>query len=111
VTKLAEELGWLDFKVAVLAVDGCCLAHDDPADCDGDVQVHHAVTQQQLRKAGLDRLVRDPRNGMAVCYRAHRRHHNRTEPIALARVPARCVLFAREHGLYDLLVRYYAPAE
>lgn len=106
---LAEER--LDFKTAVLAVDGRCLIHDDPADCSGDVQAHHVVTQQQLRKADRDDLLWDPNNGMAICDRAHDRHHSAHERIPLARVPRRCIAFARRYGFEDVLRRYYATDE
>lgn len=35
-TLLAEQR--LDFKIAVTALDGRCLVHDDPADCEGNPQ-------------------------------------------------------------------------
>ncbi len=99
----------LVFKVAVLAVDRGCLVHDDPFDCGGDVQAHHVITQQQLRKHGLDEFRWDPRNGMAVCDRAHDRHHAGVSRIPLDVVPARCKAFATENGLDYLLDRFYAP--
>lgn len=98
----------LDFKVAVLATDGRCIVHDDPADCDGDFQAHHVVTKQQLRHAGRLDLLWDPRNGATVCETAHRRHTRGIQRIPLSRLPARCVAFALEHGFADVLARYYA---
>lgn len=105
---MTEAEARLDFKVAVLALDGGCLVHDDPADCYGDVEAHHVTTQQQLRRAGRHDLLWDPRNGMAVCDRAHDRHHLGYQRIPLACVPTRCVEFAREHGFERVLDRYYA---
>lgn len=103
---LAEER--LDFKVAVLACDRGCRVHDDPSDCGGDVQAHHVVTQQQLREEGLEPLLWDPSNGMAVCDRAHDRHHSGHERIPRDRIPQRCLDFAARHDLSRYLDRYYA---
>jgi hypothetical protein len=98
----------LEFKVAVLATDGRCVVHNDPADCDGDFQAHHVVTQQQLRKAGREDLMWDPSNGATTCELAHRRHHRAIQRIPLAKLPQRCIDFATEHGFLDILDRYYA---
>jgi hypothetical protein len=102
----------LEFKVAVLATDGRCVLHDDPADCEGDLQAHHVVTRQQLRHAGRRDLEWDPRNGATVCEDvAHRRHTLALERIPFSRLPRRCVAFAREYGFEDVLRRYYPPDE
>lgn len=98
----------LDFRVAVLATDQRCLVHDDETTCDPPSAAHHVVTQQQLRHAGRADVLWDPRNGMTVCARAHRLHHSGESRIPLARVPRRCVEFARENGFLDVLDRYYA---
>lgn len=108
---MTEAEARLDFKVAVLAVDQRCLVHDNPDDCSGDLQAHHVITQQQLRKAGRDDLRWSPKNGMAICDRAHDRHHSAHERIPLARVPARCIAFAEQHGFDLVLARYYATDE
>lgn len=100
----------LEFRVAVLAVDGRCLIHDDPSDCVGDVEAHHTISQQQLRKAGLEHLLWDPRNGMACCDQGHDRHHLAYMRIPRDRIPDRCLAFAREQGLEHLIDRYY-PSE
>jgi hypothetical protein len=101
----------LDFKVAVLATDGRCLAHDREADCEGDFHAHHVITQAQLRRAGRADLLWDPRNGMTVCELAHRRHHRGLQRIRLDRVPERAIRFATENGFRDILERYYATVE
>lgn len=98
----------LDFKVAVLALDAGCVAESSDSECEGDLQAHHCVTQQQLRKAGLDEYLWDPRVGAAVCERHHRRHHNRREPIRLGALPGRVRDFASKFGLMHVLERYYA---
>ena len=105
-TSDAEER--LAFKVAVLSTDGRCIVHDDPADCDGPLQAHHTITQQQLRRAGRSDLAWDPRNGATVCEKAHRRHTLAVERIPLDRLPARCVAFANEHGFDHVLRKVYA---
>lgn len=110
VREQADQEARLEFRVAVLAVDGGCLLHDDPADCVGDVEAHHVVSQQQLRRAGRDDLLWDPRNGMAVCDQGHDRHHLAFDRIPRDRVPARCLAFAVENGLDRLIDRYY-PSE
>lgn len=98
----------LDFKVAVLALDGGCIVHDDESDCDGDIQAHHVVTQQQLRHAGRDDLLWTIWNGAAVCELAHRRHTLAVERIPRDRLPLRCTIFAETYGFIDILDRFYA---
>jgi hypothetical protein len=97
----------LNFKAAVLAADGGCIAESVESPCEGVLQAHHAITAQSLRKAGLREHLTDPRVGAAVCYRHHRRHHNRAEPLKRAMLPMRVEEFAAEHGLVWLLDRYY----
>lgn len=107
----AEREARLRFKTNVHALDGgACVAHDDPADCDGDLQAAHVISQQHLRKAGRHDLLWDPAGGFSACYRAHRRHDNRVEPLPVGRLPRRCVTFARSHGFGDILSRYYPAA-
>jgi hypothetical protein len=98
----------LEFKVAVLALDGRCLAHADADDCEGPLQAHHVLSQQQLRKRGFASRLWDPANGMTVCEGAHSRHTLAGERLALAIVPARCIRFAGELDLEYLLERFYA---
>lgn len=98
----------LAFKVTVLATDGRCLAHDDPAECEGDFQAHHVVTRQQLRHAGREDLSWSPANGITLCEKAHRRHTRAIERFAYDRLPRRCIDFAREHGFLPVLDRFYS---
>lgn len=84
-----------------------CVVHADPRECDGPLQCHHIITQQALRKRGLDFLRYDVRNGMCLCYRAHRRHTNRTEPIDYSYLSQGAIDFATEVGLDWQLDRYY----
>lgn len=97
-----------DFKARVLAADGGeCIAANWSL-CEGPLQAHHAITQQQLRKAGLTDSLWDPAVGAAVCYRHHRRHHNRSEPLRRDFLPQRVLDFAAKHGLDWIIDRYYA---
>jgi hypothetical protein len=98
------------FKRKVLALDGGCCVHDDEDECEGGLEAHHVVTQQYLRAAGRHDLLWDPRNGMAVCNRAHSRHTTAIERIALGRLPSRCYDFAMRHGFERILSRHYASA-
>lgn len=98
----------LEFKIAVLALDGRCLAHADASDCGGPLQAHHVLSQQQLRKHGHADRLWDPANGMAVCERSHSRHSLAVERLPIAVVPERCIRFAAELDLGHLLERFYS---
>lgn len=97
------------FKISVLTLDGGeCQAHRFATDCEGDLEAHHVITQQELRHAGRHDLLWDPRNGMTVCELAHRRHTRGIQRIEAALVPARCRRFAADHGFDRLIDRFYA---
>jgi hypothetical protein len=98
----------LDFKVKVLAIDRGICVNAAGSPCSGDVQAHHVIYQKHLVRAGLDLLLWDPTNGVAVCEAHHRRHHAGREPIPKYVLPTRCRDFAHEHGLDYLLDRFYA---
>ncbi len=87
-----------------------CQVHTHPGDCEMPLQAHHVITQQQLRRHGLEAHVIDTDIGMGTCYRAHRMHHNRTLPIPYELIPDAAIRFAFEHGLDWLLDRYYPKA-
>lgn len=96
-----------EFKIKVIALDqGCIMAGF--GECEGELHAHHVVTQQQLRKAGLDDRLWDPANGAATCDRHHRRHHNRREPIRESALPLRCLVFAANLDMERFIDRYYA---
>lgn len=101
------------FKQRVLLADGhACVVHrDDEDDCDGELQAHHVVSQQQLRNAGRHDLLWEWRNGMTICERAHRRHTLATRRILRDDVPERCKAFVAAHGFEGVLSRYYAPRD
>ncbi len=103
------------FKTVVIALDQGCICgmwrgpvtRDASSPCEGELHAHHVITQQQLRKAGLDEYLWDAANGAAVCERHHRRHHNRNEPISEMALPRRCLDFIAALDLSYLLDRYY----
>lgn len=78
--------------------------------CDGPLQAMHVVPKQTLKRRGLRHLVWDATNGIAGCYRIHRRHDNKTEYIPRALLPARCIEWARTHGVMDALERHWPEA-
>lgn len=106
----AEREARLRFRTMVVALDGACVAHEFPTDCEEELAAHHVITQAHLRKAGRADLLWDPRNGALVCGLAHRHHHLATHRIGRDRLPARCIRFAYDHGFERLLDRYYATA-
>lgn len=73
--------------------------------CEFPLQACHVVAAQTLRKRGLGHLVYDPSNGIAGCYRIHRRHDNWVEKIPRHLLPARCFAWAEAHGLTPELER------
>jgi hypothetical protein len=92
----------LNFKTRVCA-EPCLIG----GDCDGPLQAAHVVPKRVLKRRGLHRLLWDPANGIALCYRHHRRHDNGTEKIPAALLPARCVAWAEAHGLLPVLERHW----
>lgn len=86
---------------ATCAVPGC----DDP-----NLEAHHVITQQQLRRHGYGDKLWDPRNGMALCTFHHTRHTLARERIPFELIPPAAVEFATELGLDWLLDRYYPRA-
>lgn len=96
------------FKRRVLTMDaGECQVHEFATDCEGPLEAHHVITQQQLRHAGRHELLWSPRNGMTVCELAHTRHTKAVLRIPLSALPARALEFARDYGFGHLIDRYY----
>jgi hypothetical protein len=93
--------------VGLGTVTACIMRFEDPTGCQGPLQLHHAIKQQTLRKHGHHDLLYDHRNLITVCERHHRRHHNRTQPIPYAALPAAAIYFAHEIALHYQLERYY----
>lgn len=84
-----------------------CAVHDDPLDCEQPMQVAHLIPKQALRRRGLHEFVWDVRNGLSVCYRAHRRSDAGLERFPAERIPEAAWEFADEVGLRWMLERLY----
>lgn len=86
-----------------------CVVHVGEMDgwCEGVLQSHHVLTQQALRKRGLEHLRWDVRNGVCVCEGAHRRHTLALERIPYEALPPAALEFADEVGLGWMIDRYY----
>jgi hypothetical protein len=98
----------LEWKRAVIDRDAGCVVHHD---CEGQLQAHHVVTQQHLRKRGLSAWRWDRRIGLTVCERAHRRHHSARQRIPFDSLPLEVVRFvAGTLGLDWYLEKFYADA-
>lgn len=94
----------LDWRNSVIARDAACVVWHD---CEGVLECHHVVTQQHLRKHGLDHARWDRRIGVTVCERAHRRHTLAVERIPFDVLPDEVVTFVEELGFGWYLERYY----
>lgn len=86
---------------------GCEVCRARGEVCEGLLQAHHVVYQQHLRDRGLDHLLWDVANGLCVCYRAHRRQHNRTQPVERRLLRPENLAFAERNGCLDLIERFY----
>lgn len=99
-----EKLAW---KRAVVSRDAACVVYHH---CEGELQAHHVITQQHLRKRGLGNVLWDRRIGVTVCEKAHRRH-----TLAIERIPRDCLpveveTFVQSLELGWMLERYYGVA-
>ena len=88
---------------------GCVVHNGSVGECTGRLEAHHVVTQQHIRKRGLDDALRwNVHNGIGVCERAHARHTR-----AIERIPRDCLpqstikLIETTPGLKGYLDRYY----
>ena len=97
----------LAWKRAVIDRDAGCVSHHS---CEGELQAHHVVTQQHLRKRHLSEHAWDRRIGVTLCELAHRRHHSARERISYDSLPEEVVGFVTDLGLDWYLERYYAGA-
>lgn len=118
----AAARAWHDQTVAL----GCQVCEHLGEECEGVVDAHHVLRKQFIMdwvgehvqafpaygdpdaRAMLEREVLwYPGNGMGVCYRAHRRHHNRVQPIQRLFVPTAAWKFAKRLGLTRRLEQDY----
>lgn len=95
----------LEWKTRVCSTG--CLAHTNPADCEGPLQAHHIIYKKHLNNAGLSHLLYDTRNGLAVCDRSHDRHHSGHGTLPRTLLPPEAWEFANEIGMGWRLERYY----
>lgn len=79
--------------------------------CDGRTDAHHIVSVAKLRRAGLDDLVLDKANRLALCRYHHTNHHMRSAPVPRELLPDTALLFAAEHGVYGYIERMYPMDE
>jgi len=85
------------FKLQVCHPGAVCAVVDD-GPCEGELQSHHVVSQQWLRKrfaefgpVGLALMLWEPANGMPLCRRHHDRHTLATRRVPLsALTPEHC---------------------
>lgn len=94
------------FKVTVCA-DPCIGVAISGHVCEPPLQAMHVVPKQTLKRRGLRHLLWDPLNGVSGCYRIHRRHDLAVEKIPRELLPQRCIDFALEHNLVDVLDRHW----
>lgn len=87
---------------------GCeaCAARGEQ--CEGRLEAHHMIPRSTLKDRGLHELIWHPFNGMCLCYRAHRRHTNRTQPLERRLLRREHFEFAEMFRLNDVLDRLYA---
>lgn len=82
---------------------GPCVVCGSRVNVDG----HHIVPAQTLRRHGLHAYLMDKRNRLSVCRDDHEAHHNRSRPILRGLLPAAVSEFADELGLTWYLDRHY----
>lgn len=76
-----------------------------------NMQAHHVVSKQELKKRGRTPLLWDRRNALPLCADCHERHENASRRVSLSALTPENVEFAREVlGDYAdyYLERYYA---
>lgn len=85
-----------------------CIADGVPGhECETPMQAMHVISQQTLRKRGLEHLLWEPDNGVNGCYRVHRRHDLCVEKIPWTWLPYEATRWATRHGLIDSLHRHW----
>lgn len=85
----------------------CAVCVHEGGTCRGQVQAHHVISQECLRKHGFSTRLMDLRNRLPVCEHRHEQHTNRFRPIPRELLPASAFEFADETGLGWWLDRQY----
>lgn len=89
------------------AVGPCQVCPAEGGVCEGDVQGHHAITQQALKNRGLHASLWDTRNKVDVCTHRHEQITTSSKPLPRRLLPAAVFEFADELGLGWYLDRFY----
>lgn len=101
-----------DWHKPVEAKDARCVVCGSPHDLEG----HHVVEQQTLRRMAQDRgipamfLLWDPRCRVIVCELCHTRHTRRIKPIPMRCLSYENLTYASDLGLEWLIERSYPLA-
>ena len=120
-TRILTDQGWrnvmgtdepapLMWKWLVLQRDGGCVMAGDGGcgtGIDSELQAHHVITQQKLRKLKREDLRWDVRNGLTLCERHHRRHTRALKRVPFELLRPENVEFAEELQLGWLLEKQY----
>jgi hypothetical protein len=79
--------------------------------CIGEVQGHHILSKQLLRRRGLFFEMLDHRNRLPVCEYRHEQHTTGYKPIPRAALPESVFEFAKELDLEWYLDKHYPILE
>ena len=97
----------LEWKRRV-CMSGKCIVHvQDPSRCAGPLQAHHVLSQQHLRKHGLNHLRWETNLGVPICEKGHTKHTQATQRIKFEHLPSHVTRFIEELGFAWYLERYY----
>lgn len=75
--------------------------------CIGEVQGHHVIPKQTLRRRGFFFEMLDHRNRLPVCEHRHEQHTTGYKPIPRAALPPSVYEFAKELDLEWYLDKHY----
>jgi hypothetical protein len=93
---------WAYWRAAVTA-GGCIM----PPPHDGPIDPHHVVSQQELKKRGLEKWLTCPDNGIGLCRRHHANHETAFARVPRHLLPPSAVAFAERLGLGYYIERFY----
>lgn len=91
-------------------VGPCQVCPAEGGECQGDVQGHHAVSKQALKRRGLHAFLWDTRNKIDVCTHRHEQVTNAYRPISAELLPDDVWAFAADVGLTWWVERMYGAA-